>query len=879
MTQTNLLSSASVNMFNKLKVGQKLAVGYGAVLLILIALVAFIEYKLVGQEELQNSIVELRVPTNIAGHDLVNGVNYSLAALRGYMILGKERFKQQRQDAWKDIDKNLDIMTEMSKSWTVPKNVEKLQELKIVFREFRKAQQQIENISHSEDEQPAMKILLNEAAPKAQKVIMSITDIINEEKKQDATSARKALLVTFADSRGSFAMGLASIRAFLISGEPKWVDDFNQRWEVNTARLETIKKNSQILTSTQQEHLNIYISNREAFAPLPQKMFDIRGSNKWNMANFLLGTEAAPRAGKILKHLAEMVASQNQLVADDVSSLKEESSFVKTISIVATLIALVIGSFIGWYISKTIVGSLTEAMAASERIAGGDLSIPIESNSQDETGQLLRTMSQLQEKLTQVIEIDIQSIVDTAKSGDLSQRINLDNKDGFYEKLSSGINELVDVNESVIDDTVRMFEAMANGDLSQTIETEYQGAFDKLKQDANRTVAKLTQVIEGDIQELVNHARKGNLSPRISLDDKEGFFDNLSQGVNDLVEVSERVVEDTMRMFGALAEGDLTKSIDSDYQGSFMQLKNDANRTVNKLTEIITEIRGSASSVATGAKEISGSNLDLSQRTEEQASSLEETAASMEEMTSSVRNSADNAKNASDLASDAQVKAESGGEVVARAVGAMEEINDSSNKISDIIGVIDEIAFQTNLLALNAAVEAARAGEQGRGFAVVAAEVRNLAQRSAGAAKEIKELIRDSVGKVEDGSKLVNESGNTLSEIVQAVQQVSVIINDISSSAQEQSNGIDQVNTAVSQMDETTQQNAGLVEEASAASENMAEQAGLMNELMDFFTTDERRVETVVHSPVEAVGQDSKVNTSNSTKIIEEDSEDGWEEF
>jgi len=251
-------------------------------------------------------------------------------------------------------------------------------------------------------------------------------------------------------------------------------------------------------------------------------------------------------------------------------------------------------------------------------------------------------------------------------------------------------------------------------------------------------------------------------------------------------------------------------------------------------------------------------------------------------MTSSVRQSADNAKNASELASDAQIKAESGGEVVAKAVSAMEEINDSSSKISDIIGVIDEIAFQTNLLALNAAVEAARAGEQGRGFAVVAAEVRNLAQRSAGAAKEIKELIRDSVGKVEDGSKLVNESGNTLDEIVQAVQQVSSIINDISSSSQEQSEGIDQVNTAVSQMDETTQQNAALVEEASAASENMAEQASLMNELMDFFATDDTPVATVVHTPVEASENDAKNNTSKEKKVVKvEDSsdEDGWEEF
>ena len=315
----------------------------------------------------------------------------------------------------------------------------------------------------------------------------------------------------------------------------------------------------------------------------------------------------------------------------------------------------------------------------------------------------------------------------------------------------------------------------------------------------------------------------GDLSRRIEISGKDGFFLNLAEGLNRLLGIADDVVADTVRIFDALAHGNLTRQIDKEYMGSFGKLKQDANSTVERLTEIITRIRESASTVTTGASEIAQGNADLSKRTESQASSLEETASSMEEMTSAVKQTSENSVHANELANSARGKAQEGGDVVSKAVDAMNEINQASKKISDIIGVIDEIAFQTNLLALNAAVEAARAGEQGRGFAVVAGEVRNLAQRSAGAAKEIKDLIRDSVDKVEAGTSLVNASGKTLSEIIGAVDRVSSMIQEISTAASEQSAGIDQVNSAVAQMDEMTQQNAALVEEATAAGEAMSE--------------------------------------------------------
>jgi methyl-accepting chemotaxis protein len=292
-------------------------------------------------------------------------------------------------------------------------------------------------------------------------------------------------------------------------------------------------------------------------------------------------------------------------------------------------------------------------------------------------------------------------------------------------------------------------------------------------------------------------------------------------------------VKETQEVVKSATEGDLLARISTQGKnGEIEALCHGINTLLEATMTLIKNVKTATAEVQSGAEEISRGNTDLSQRTEEQASSLEETASSMEEMTSSVKQTADNAGQANQLATAARQQAEKGGAIVGSAVTAMRQINTSSKKIADIIGVIDEIAFQTNLLALNAAVEAARAGEQGRGFAVVASEVRNLAGRSATAAKEIKGLIQDSVAKVEEGSKLVDESGKALEDIVSSVKKVTDIVSEIAAASQEQSSGIEQVGKAVMQMDEVTQQNAALVEQAAAASQSIVSQAAALNDLI-----------------------------------------------
>ncbi|NHZ98120.1 methyl-accepting chemotaxis protein [Massilia sp. CCM 8734] len=296
-----------------------------------------------------------------------------------------------------------------------------------------------------------------------------------------------------------------------------------------------------------------------------------------------------------------------------------------------------------------------------------------------------------------------------------------------------------------------------------------------------------------------------------------------------------RSIAEALRFANNIAGGNLTDTIKIESNDEIGQLLAALQKMNDSLVEVVRRVRSGTETISVASSEIAAGNQDLSSRTEEQASSLEETASSMEQLTSTVKASADNARQASTLAETASNVATKGGNVIGNVVDTMGRINEASNKIVDIIGVIDGIAFQTNILALNAAVEAARAGEQGRGFAVVASEVRNLAQRSAQAAKEIKGLIGSSVEQVEAGSKLVNEAGSTMNDIVQSIRRVTDIMGDIAAASAEQTLGIDQINQAVTQMDQVTQQNAALVEEAAAASEAMQDQARQLAEVVSVF--------------------------------------------
>ncbi|MBK1654116.1 Cache 3/Cache 2 fusion domain-containing protein [Allochromatium vinosum] len=557
--------------------------------------------------------------------------------------------------------------------------------------------------------------------------------------------------------------------------------------------------------------------------------------------------------------------------------LSRDSVLLRNLTLGAALVVVAVLALILFWLTRRLVGRpLGEATRIFERIGAGHYDNPIDTTRRDEIGTLFDALARMQTSLDARTRADarisaealrIKSALDKS-----STNMMVSDRDGIIIYANEALLRMLrlaesdlrrDLPEFSVDSLLgshldifhrqperqqSMLATLQNNHLAQVRlgGRTFRMIFNPVINDQGErlgTVVEWTDrtsevETETELASLLEAAVQGDFSRRLTLEGKTGFFHELADGLNRLVDILSAGLTDVAQVLAAIAQGDLSRRIESDYAGTFGRLKDDTNLTVERLREVVTGIKESTDAINTAATEIASGNSDLSIRTETQAGTLEKTASAMEELNATVKQNAHNAQEANQLAQDSNRVAARGGELVRHVVDNMGRIQDSSRQIADIIGVIDSIAFQTNILALNAAVEAARAGEQGRGFAVVAAEVRNLAQRSGQAAREIKTLIVGSVEQVEDGVKLVEQAGQTMNEIVDSFQQVTTLVTEIAVASRQQSSGIEQVSRAVTQLDEVTQQNAALVEEAAAAAESLEEQARSLARAVALFHLD-----------------------------------------
>ncbi len=525
----------------------------------------------------------------------------------------------------------------------------------------------------------------------------------------------------------------------------------------------------------------------------------------------------------------ELNGGGQQLVGGVLSSLQGLHDRIWTLFAVTLIFILMASAIMFWLLIYRMVKPIQRIELVMHEVEqDGDFSHRVDLNLNDELGEMARVFDALLESLHGAIE-EANQVVASVAEGDFSKRVETEYR-GDLKLLKNGINGSAQSVQNTMSALEEVMESLGEGDFNQRMDEQVEERFRTLVDGSMESV----QMVVRQIVRVMGHMASGDFTQRIELE-VAGSLNAMKEAVNASMETLEQSIGEMVGNAVQLGEGDLTTEISGTYQGQLETLKQAINTAQGNLAHVVSQVRLAGQRVRAGSAEISRGNQDLSSRTAEQAASLEETAASMEQMASTVKMNADNAMQANQLASASTLQAESGVQIVQDAVVAMDEISDSSGRISEIIAMIDGIAFQTNLLALNAAVEAARAGEQGRGFAVVAGEVRTLAQRSADAAREIKGLIEESGGRILHGAGLVNQAGKSLQTIESSIKKVNDVASEISAAAQEQTSGIDQVNTAVAELDSVNQQNAALVEEAAAASAALSEQAESLNSLVSFF--------------------------------------------
>ncbi|MGC9385633.1 MAG: HAMP domain-containing methyl-accepting chemotaxis protein [Hydrogenovibrio sp.] len=621
------------------------------------------------------------------------------------------------------------------------------------------------------------------------------------------------------------------------------IDERNASWKAideNWNRFAEIPKRTQNGMAFYNQLKNEYQAWRNIYVELDgliQKLIQTDSQVTYDiaMANYEDAVQRMiPISNTMGKTFTDYTGHNIKVTTQQANQASQDAKSKQAGMVLTLVVAIILAILFGYVIVRASTYPLNRMVNVLRKIdQTGDFSLTIDHDSKDEVGDAAKALNNLMSNLKKALN-NTNQVVHALSQGDFSQRIEGDYS-GDLAQLQEGVNDSADSINTTMQQLSKVMNSLKAGEFSVKIDTDLPGDFGAMMRNAAVSMDALNQAI-GDAINVMDNMQKGQFNHRVQVN-VSGALQMLKTAINHSMDALAMAIEDISNVVVAQSEGDLTQTITNNYEGQLLVLKNAINKTATSLNEIVSVAMNAASAVNHAAAEVAQGSMDLSDRVQNQAAAVEQSSATMEEFSAAVQNNAQNSADATEVERKVEQKAKQASEVMHQTIEAMSAIQESSHKISDIVTLIDGIAFQTNLLALNAAVEAARAGEHGRGFAVVAGEVRALAQKSADAAKEITGLINESVTRIDQGTKLASESGEVISEITESIEQAAQMSAQISQASNEQAEGVKQLQAAISQLDQGIQQNAALVEETTAAAESMREQSDTLTDRMAFFNT------------------------------------------
>ena len=581
------------NFFADMKLPVKIGMGFGTMVLLLVAAISITIYEVNQTSKLTDRMVELRVPTAQASLGMLNGVQESLAGLRGWMLLGNPVFKDARANAWnKWIDPSIETLNEMSKSWTNPENVKRLAQMKDSVEKFRQYQKEIEDIAQTVDEEPAMKILLQEAAPRGAILAANITKMIDLEDKQGADATRKAILYMMADVRGTTGLGLAAIRAYLLSGDAKFVKQFNTLWAKNTRRFNDLSNNYANLSSAQKTAFNAFKVARAEFDPLPAKMFEIRGSKQWNVANFWLGTRAAPEAAKITKILEAMVENQTDLLNTDATGVKALVSELKNLEISLLVVGLIISIILIIVFTRVVAGPILRMSAAIKDISEHkDLTISVPVAGKDEIGEMSLAFNTMIEDIRHAFSLVINIAHDVAESSvDMNKRASANKERSQGELKRAQMSEKVitemggtagEVSAASTEQQVAAQQAGKTMEQMQAQMNDVASSTEEQNKEVVITMDRISEMGETGAKVVATSQEQGAMVGKVtaSVTEMTSAVDEMHKAVNQASEFGEASLD-------AAKEG--SQSVEATVEG--MKAISESSEQISEIIGVITEI-------------------------------------------------------------------------------------------------------------------------------------------------------------------------------------------------------------------------------------------------------------------------------------------------